>query len=403
MNDEIRNDIEKAAEILGMSLEDAMAKFEEICSKNTVSVEEDPQVARGLWKAFYVNSRAAMKRQGSQQQTNNDGGLFKSAFGFFISMNEARDMGAMNRDRMTNEYMRDSDMTYNLGRVAVFMEDGDGYEARMMRSGEEVVKHMSKLPENNVEVDSGKYIVPLDTREGDWNKNYGKPLPKEEYRRSGVFIGEVDGQMGKWDFSYKGESCVMFEPKTFEFVHFSCIPNSFRAGAVSGGTDTTLTSLMYNSDLPTDSDSYRDVSQITIEDTLAEYCGDNTCHLVEIDRYHSNVMSKPYSDRFVITDGSVTSINMNPTANGNRIVNLDDFNTEIDWDGDGFSGTTCWIPENIQINFGIGSTIIVVGRTSQSGDNPTSINVSGIYVLDNRGGSPEQIAVVEENEDWFFD
>ena len=115
------------------------------------------------------------------------------------------------------------------------------------------------------------------------------------------------------------------------------------------------------------------------------------------------MLSKPYSDRFVITDGSVTSINMNPTANGNRIVNLDDFNTEIDWDGDGFSGTTCWIPENIQINFGIGSTIIVVGRTSQSGDNPTSINVSGIYVLDNRGGSPEQIAVVEENEDWFFD
>ena len=114
MNDEIRNDIEKAAEILGMSLEDAMAKFEEICSKNNVSVEEEPQLARGLWKAFYVNSRAAMKRQGSQQQTNNDGGLFKSAFGFFISMNEARDMGAMNRDRMTNEYMRDSDMTYNL-------------------------------------------------------------------------------------------------------------------------------------------------------------------------------------------------------------------------------------------------------------------------------------------------
>ena len=30
MNDEIKNDIEKAAEILGMSLEDAMTRFEEI-------------------------------------------------------------------------------------------------------------------------------------------------------------------------------------------------------------------------------------------------------------------------------------------------------------------------------------------------------------------------------------
>ena len=403
MNDEIKNDIEKAAEILGMSLEDAMTRFEEICSKNNVNATEEPQLARGLWKAFYVNSRAAMKRQDSPQATNNSGGLFKDAFGFFISMNEARDMGAMNRDRLTNEYMRDSEMTYNLGRVAIFTEDGEGYEARMMRSGEEIVKHMGKLPENNVEVDTGRFIVPLDTREGDWNKNYGKPLPKEEYRRSGVFVGEVDGQMGKWDFSYKGTSCVHFEPKTFEFVHFSCIPNSFRAGAISGGTDTTLTSLVYNADLSTDSETYRDVSQIDIQDTLMEFCESNYSPLVDIDRYHASAMSKNYADRFVFTDGSVTSINMRATSNGNRIVNLDDFNTEIDWDGDGFSGTTCWIPENVDINFGIGSSIIVVGRTSQSAENPTSINVSGLFVVSNRGGSPEQIDVVEEDEDWFFD
>ncbi len=403
MNDEIRNDIEKAAEILGMSLEDAMAKFEEICSKNNVSPDTEPQLARGLWKQFFFNSKSAMKR--TTQQTNNDGGLFKSAFGFFISLNEARDMGAMNRDRMTNEYMRDSDMTYNAGKVALFMEDmqGDGYEARMMRSGEEVVKHMSKLPENHVEVDSGKYIVPLDTREGNWNKNYGKPLPKEEYRRSGVFIGEVDGQMGKWDFSYKGTSCIDFEPKTFEFVHFSCIPNSFRAGAISGGTDTTLTSLVYNVDLPVESDLYVDVSEVSIQDALMQHCEGNYSPLIDIDRYHSEVSMKPYADRFVFTDGSVTSINMNPTANGNRIVNIDDLNTEIDWDGDGFSGTTCWIPQNVNIEFGIGSNIIVVGRTSQSPGNPTSINVSGLFVVNNRGGSPEEIEYVEEDEDWFFD
>ena len=62
MNDEIRNDIEKAAEILGMSLEDAMAKFEEICSKNSVNVEEEPQLARGLWKAQEAPRRPPLRR-----------------------------------------------------------------------------------------------------------------------------------------------------------------------------------------------------------------------------------------------------------------------------------------------------------------------------------------------------
>ena len=41
MNDEIKNDIEKAAEILGMSQEDAMTRFEDICSKNNVNASEE--------------------------------------------------------------------------------------------------------------------------------------------------------------------------------------------------------------------------------------------------------------------------------------------------------------------------------------------------------------------------
>ena len=34
MNEEMKNEIMKAAEILGLSEEDAMSKFEDICSKN---------------------------------------------------------------------------------------------------------------------------------------------------------------------------------------------------------------------------------------------------------------------------------------------------------------------------------------------------------------------------------
>ena len=80
------------------------------------------------------------------------------------------------------------------------------------------------------------------------------------------------------------------------------------------------------------------------------------------------------------------------------------------FDSEGWSGTTCWIPSNIDIDFGIGSNVIVVGRTSQSRDmdgnlQPVTINVTGLYVTKRRGGSPQQIDFVEEeddNTDWFF-
>ncbi len=407
MNDEIMNEIRKAAELLGMSESDATAKFEEICSKNSVDASQEPLLARGLWRQFFSNSRNAMKRQNTQQQSSNS--LFKPAFGFFIALDDARDMAKMNRERITNEYMRDSATTYDLGKIAIFTQLDEGYEGRMMKDNEEVIRVMDNLPANHVEVDTQQFIVPLDTRQGDWNKNYGKPLPKVEYRRSGVFLGEVDGVMGKWFFSYKGDSSKTFQPKTFEFVHFTCIPNSFNKEAISGGTTQTLESLVYNVDLPEGSEMKRNIDSVSLQDSIMQFCEGNYSPLVDLDRYHSQVMSKAYADRFVFTDGSVTSINMTPTSNGNRIINLDDLNTDFDFDNEGWSGTTCWIPSNVNIDFGIGSNVIVVGRTSQSRDesgapNPTTINVNGIYIVTNRGGSPEQIDFVEEDEDsWFFD
>jgi len=410
MNDEIKNEIEKAAELLGMSLDDAMAKFEEICSKNNVNVETEGLLARSLWRQFFSNSRNALKRQGTQTtSTSGSNSLYKKAFGFFVSLNPAMDMSARSRERLTNEYMRDSDMTYSLGRVAVFTEDGDGYEARMMRDGDEIVKHMKNLPDNNVEVDSGRFIVPLDTRQGDWNKNYGKPQPASEYQRKGVFVGEVDGNMGKYFFSYKKQFAKDFEPKTFEFIHFDVIPNSNRDDMIHGGAGQTLESLVYNVDLPDGSEMKKDVNSIIIQDAVMEYCGGNYSPLIDLDRYHQVSQNKAnWDDRFVFTDGTVNSINATPTANGNRILNLDDLNTDFDFDNDGWSGTTCWIPENINIDFGIGSQVIVVGRTSQGVDpdgniRPASINVNGLYVINARGGSPENVDFVEESEDWFFD
>ena len=97
-------------------------------------------------------------------------------------------------------------------------------------------------------------------------------------------------------------------------------------------------------------------------------------------------------------------MNMTPTANGNRIINLTDMTVEFDYDNDS-NMTTCWIPSHLTIDFGVGSSVIVIGRTSQrmvdGGADPVTINVSGLYVVQRTGSPVEVEEIVEENFDWF--
>jgi len=411
MNNEINDEIKKAAEILGMTEEEGKTKFLDICEQNNINIETESLLARSLWRQYFSNAKMA---QGRTTSTNDDDGFFKKAVGFFISLDDARDMMAAQRERIVASYHRDSDITYEQGQVALFTKmDGESYEGRMMVKGEEVIKMMTKLPNNHVEVDTGRYLVPLDNTEkyGTYvNKNYGKPLPKSEFRRSGVFVGEVNGNFGKYFFNYKGEHCQQFAPNTFELIHFVCTVNTNNNTRIHGVTDKTSSSLMLNNELAIDSSLRIQETDINMQDMLMEHSSTNFSTLIDLDRYHTESINKNYNDRFVFTDGSVTSINMNPTKNGNRIINLDDLNTDFDFDSEGWSGTTCWIPSNIDIDFGIGSNVIVVGRTSQSRDmdgnlQPVTINVTGLHVTKRRGGSPQQIDFVEEeddNTDWFF-
>tara|TARA_R110000868_G_scaffold67366_9_gene200054 strand:+ start:675 stop:1895 length:1221 start_codon:yes stop_codon:yes gene_type:complete len=404
MDEIIMKEITKAAEVLDMSQDDVLAKFNDICTQNNIDMAKEELLARGLFRQWFTSVKTMQKKA----PTTTTGGFFKNAFGFFVALDEARDMMEMSRTRITNEYRRDAEVTYNLGKVAVCTVVENGVEIRMMRKGEEVIKVLSSLPTNHVELDNGQFIVPIDTTEmygTTPNTNFNKPLPKSEFRRSGVFIGEVDGVMGKYFFNYKGVHTKDFNPKTFEFVHFICILNSRDATKIHGATDKTLASLMYNSDLD-DADEKKINVSVNMQDELMARSENNYCALIDLDRYHSSVTEKVYADRFVFTDGTVSSVNLNATANGNRIVNVTDLNADFDY-SDGFNnGTTCWIPAHMNIDFGIGSQITIVGRTSQGTDEdgnlrPISINVNGLLVMDKRGGDVSHEEVVEDNLDWF--
>ena len=117
MDEKIMDEIRKAADILGMSEEEALKKFNDICTQNDVDATEEPLLARGLWRQYFSGAKLAQQRPAS---SSSDDEFWKPAFGFFISLDEARDMMAIQRDRIVGEYHRDSDTTYELGKVALF-------------------------------------------------------------------------------------------------------------------------------------------------------------------------------------------------------------------------------------------------------------------------------------------
>tara|TARA_R100001510_G_scaffold57769_1_gene67616 strand:- start:569 stop:1801 length:1233 start_codon:yes stop_codon:yes gene_type:complete len=407
MEEKVNMEIAKAAEVLGMQVSETETKYMEICEANNLQPEEDWALALSLFRQWFSGT-FAYKDAPKQQSSGNS--LVKKASGYFISLDAPRDMAKMQNERIKNEYLRDADTTFSLGKVAVVLESNGGYEISRMHKGDEQTKIVVELPSNSHEIEVGKWIVPLDSIQqysSGPNANYGRPLPSEQFRLAGVFIGSVDGNEGLYYFSYKGDGCKTFNPQTFHFVHFDCIPDSNNADRIYGFKMGTMESLVYNADLSDDDPLRTENPSVTdIQNHMMETAGGHYCSLSDIARHHAESEGKPYAQRFVITDGSVSSVNMTPNSIGTRRITVSDLNSDFDYDGGSWAGTTCWIPANIDIDFGIGSSLVLVGRTSQGrnqdgGPGDITINVSGVLCTENRGVVAEPYESTEEDIDWF--
>lgn len=401
MNEKTKKEIADSLQYIGMTQEEAEQKYENICNENGYELSDPLGLA--LYRSFVMQHRRSQKRP------SNSGGdsLVKKCFGFFVGLEAPRDTLAWKRRKAKEEYNRDVDNALEKGIVAVATQNALGkWTVSAYRKGEYQEKVMTNLPPGAEEGNDGQYYIPLDDTErymnGAENKNFGKPLAPEEYRRQGIFYGSVDGgEMEIRPFSYKRNPCLEFAPNTFEWVHFLAIPNE--NGNLYGMTDTTLNSLILNSSLSPDNSDYRDMSNFNVEDFLVDSLKENVVSLVDLDRKHMENLQKPYNQRFIVTDGVVCNMNMTPTSNGNRILNITDLNAEFDYEGNGV--VTCWIPEHMEIDFGIGSSVIVIGNTSQrtvDGETePATINASGLYVIERKGSVVEASPVEEEAYDWF--
>ena len=403
MEEKLKKEIEQGANLLGLSSEEGLTKYEDICREN--GVESNNPIGLGLWRSHVAQSRRQKSKPSGGGGSNQ---LSKKAFGFFISLESPRDTMVWNRNKAKEEYARNPDAALEAGLIATAEETEDGWKILRVFKGDYQERIAKALP-NGAEEIEGNMVIPLDATEkypnGGTNRNFGKPLPAQEFRRTGVFYGMVGDstEMKPYFFSYKKDGCLEFAPNCFEFLHMTVIKNE-NSDDIYGYTMVTKESLQLNRELDPQSEDYRDMSNYNYVEVLTNTFSNKIVELVDIDRQHGNLAMLPVKERYVITDGTVCNMNMTPFSNGNRVLNITDLNAEFDYEG-GNNMTTCWVPEHINIDFGIGSNIIVIGRTSQrqgdEGPEPVTINVSGILVVE-RVGSPVEIEQFEEtDDDWF--
>lgn len=392
-------EIAKASEVLGMELNEVEEKYMEICDKNGLDNVEDWKLSLSLFRQWFSGTVAYKDSPAPERSSNS---LVKTAKGYFISVDAARDMAGMQNERIKNEYIRDPTGVFSSGKVATVMLAGGGHAVTRMYNGEEQTVSVAELPKNNFEIDSGQWIIPLDNMPAYGeraNPNYGKPLPHEQFRMAGVFIGTIEGAEEKvYYFSYKGEASKDFCPNTFSLLEIQVIPDSNNLDRMYGFKTGTLESLVYTEE-----------EQPTLEQLQSHVMAHAVTHyspLIDLNRYHTTVGDKRYAERFVISDGSVSSVNMTPNSFGTRRVTITDLNSDFDYDGGQWAGTTCWVPSHIDIEFGIGSNVLVVGRTSQGRNDDGSLgditlNVSGLLCVENRGAVVEPFEAEEDDLDWF--
>lgn len=412
MEEKVKNNLEKAAEVIGWSFEQMEEKFNEVCNTNSINANEEPLLALGIFNTWFVQQKKRMEggNETATQQTNSNGP--KSAFGFFVSMDEPRNFSTFAIDKAIAQYKRDPDTTYMVGMVAIAVRTENGYQLSATVDGEEKIKNISKLPSVGVEIDDGKWVIPLNTQKTVWdgkpNSNYGRPIPADNWSMNGHFIGNVDGgEVRHYMFRARGNTAQTFKPETFRFMHMKVMNDDQKGMMYAVDRDfQTVLSLEYNDELAEEAEHRMNTSNMSVSDLVTEHMGKHLCPLIGLERHHAETQSKPYNERLVLTDGSVTNINPKVTKAGSRTMFLSDLNADFDYSGEQYSSTACWIPQSIDLDFGIGSHVLILGRTSQrTMEDGTlgsvSINVSGLYVISRRGQVIELNDAQEEDFDWF--
>jgi len=206
----MENEITKAAEVLGLSVDEVREKVVALTTEHKLDTanETDKLLLTGLFRQWFGQMRRA-QQTGTTVQTSGSS-LVNNGFGIIVGIEDCRDMMQYQRTQVEAEYRRDSESVYKQGRVALVVNTGNGHQISQWLNDEEITRNKDsdwELPDSAIQIDD-KWIILVDNRpsfgSGDKNKNYGKPLPLEQWVRRVHFVGEGDSSGSQyWLLSLK--------------------------------------------------------------------------------------------------------------------------------------------------------------------------------------------------------
>ena len=267
----------------------------------------------------------------------------------------------------------------------------------------EAIKMFRENPEMAISqgiTDSDGY--PLDTRK-EWsagrpNKGYAKPLPEHSFLRTifGVALKKnIENSVRFFTLNLSGEiakddTIPIFKPITFRAID--------RTPPELKDTQYKLNSSMF-----TDFTIDESLKVPPLDVLINNYCGSMKINISDLDGYHDE--NADDYNRLAIVEGDVTTLVLEPTSVGSKRLVLDSEQEKFDLES---PGTTCWVPERINIDFAEQSKIVVIGRTTRGkklddqgvpteepGD--VMINVFGLYPLPDYKIQPNVKELTEEN------
>ena len=140
MNDEqVNNELRKAAEVLNMELSAIKEKWNEICSANNLG-KEQMNIALNLFRQWFAGRKRVVD-SGQEPTQTTKGNDNHTVFGYVIAVEELRDFEQYNRDQLKAAIIRDANTTFNAGKYARLTPSDDGYEVSQVMDNEVLTRH----------------------------------------------------------------------------------------------------------------------------------------------------------------------------------------------------------------------------------------------------------------------
>ncbi|WP_290625278.1 hypothetical protein [Altibacter sp.] len=391
MLERIEKELNGLAKRLNIEVEEMTEKYTELAGSSGLDLDDERQQLMAMsMTRQYVRSRLSSNR------SNNSQTFGEHITGFFAAVEPVRDIMEYKRKSVLSRYNSDSSQTLTDELVAeITLEDGN-YLKTQVRNGEWETKTIPSVPDMAIEISETTWIVPIDAvktwQSGDTNKNYGKPLPKEQHQVRAHFIGQKEGgETQLWTVQLKNEMAKNFKADCFRMITFYGLVNEDR-NAIYGIRNKTEFS-QYIDSLDDNNPLWFDTSSYDYEEALVENMAEYVTDLYDLEDYHQEIQTQQ-GLKVVVTDGIVTSMNLkaNPKT-GNRVIWVEPLDANYGFDDEDMPDSTpVWVPSHVDLNFGVGSDIVVIGRTNQTqrkdesgmpidGEyNPVSINLYGLRV-----------------------